>query len=188
MASCNTCVCSHCGYSIEEWDDGNPYFISFNGRKQTFYHPDDQQRLESYKMQYMHDALHAIAAQLQDEQLAEMLEFEFKTLGKHWTTTIQDLSYLIEAFRKRVASLPASLNITMPDYDKMGGRTGNMSDMLCLDCGREFRRDLEREKAVCPSRKCRSTHIVDVCELNGKPCPKCRQGVFKIDPDNWAVS
>jgi hypothetical protein len=188
MASCNTFACSHCRYSIEAWDDGNPYFISFNGRKQTFYHPCEQQRLESYKMQYMHDALHAIASQLQDEQLAEMLKFEFETLGKHRTATIQDLSYLIQAFRERVASLPTSLNITMPDYDGLNERIGNIANMLCLDCGREFKRDLEREKAVCSSRKCKSANIVDVCELDEKPCPKCRQGVFKVDPDQWIVS
>jgi ribosomal protein S27AE len=63
-----------------------------------------------------------------------------------------------------------------------------MSDMLCLECGREFRKDVEREKAVCPARKCKSANIVDVCEKKRKTCPKCRQGVFKVDPDKWIVS
>jgi hypothetical protein len=188
MASCSASICSHCGYTIEAWDDGNPYFLSYRGKKQFFYHPSGERLLESYKMQYMHDALHAIATKLQDEQLAERLKFEFETLGNHQTTTIQDLSYLIKAFRKKVASLPASLKIAMPNYDKMGKRVGNMSDVLCLDCGRKFKRDLERDKAVCSSRKCRSTKIVDLCELDGKPCPKCRQGVFKADPEPRAVS
>jgi hypothetical protein len=67
-------------------------------------------------------------------------------------------------------------------------RTGNMTDMLCLDCGRRFKRDLRRQKPVCPSRKCKSANISDLCELEDKICPKCKQGVFKCDPDNVAIS
>ncbi|MEM7681450.1 MAG: hypothetical protein AAF288_05805 [Planctomycetota bacterium] len=32
-------VCSHCRRTVDAWDDGNPYFLDQNGRKQHFYHP-----------------------------------------------------------------------------------------------------------------------------------------------------
>jgi len=67
-------------------------------------------------------------------------------------------------------------------------RTGNMSNMICLDCGREFRRDLNRQKALCPSRKCKSKNISHIWELNGKQCPRCKQGVFKEDESQQIIS
>ena len=33
-------VCSGCDHNIEAWDEGNPYYINENGKKQYAYHPD----------------------------------------------------------------------------------------------------------------------------------------------------
>jgi DNA-directed RNA polymerase subunit RPC12/RpoP len=33
-------ICSHCQASIEAWDDGNPYYIDYDGIKKYAYHPD----------------------------------------------------------------------------------------------------------------------------------------------------
>ena len=33
-------VCSGCDHNIEAWDEGNPYYINANGKKQYAYHPD----------------------------------------------------------------------------------------------------------------------------------------------------
>ena len=63
-------------------------------------------------------------------------------------------------------------------------RTGNMTELMCLDCGKVFKRDLDKKKAVCPSRNCKSTNITDVCKLNKKCCPICKQGHFHKD-DKW---
>jgi len=34
-------TCSECGYSISAWGDGNPYFISDEGKRLFFYHPSE---------------------------------------------------------------------------------------------------------------------------------------------------
>ena len=59
-------------------------------------------------------------------------------------------------------------------------RTGLMSDMLCLDCGSRFKRDLARQEGVCPRRKCLSTNVVAFWQLAGKTCPSCKTGAFKL--------
>ena len=33
-------VCSGCDHSVESWDDGNPYYVNEDGKKQYAYHPD----------------------------------------------------------------------------------------------------------------------------------------------------
>ena len=67
-------------------------------------------------------------------------------------------------------------------------RTGNMSDMLCLDCGRKFKIDLERKKVICNSRKCKSANVVSFTELEEKQCPKCKKGVFRRDKNSHMIS
>jgi hypothetical protein len=32
-------VCDECAHAIEAWDDGNPYYIDDDGKKQYAYHP-----------------------------------------------------------------------------------------------------------------------------------------------------
>lgn len=59
------------------------------------------------------------------------------------------------------------------------GRTGSMSDMLCLACGSTFKRDLEKEKPVCPRLKCKSPEVITLWQLEGKTCPSCKTGKFK---------
>ncbi|MEZ6044248.1 MAG: hypothetical protein R3C11_01410 [Planctomycetaceae bacterium] len=33
-------VCDHCGFTIQAWDEGNPYILDIDGKKQYVYHPD----------------------------------------------------------------------------------------------------------------------------------------------------
>ena len=42
MALCRRLACSDCGFAVEAWDDGNPYFRDERGRKQYAYHPDHE--------------------------------------------------------------------------------------------------------------------------------------------------
>ena len=44
MAECFQFVCSSCGFSVQAWDDGNPY-IQFPGlrKRHYFYHPSGEQ-------------------------------------------------------------------------------------------------------------------------------------------------
>lgn len=195
MAMGVTFVCANCKFAVEAWDDGNPYFLSYKGRPQFFYHPDGEGMLESYKIKYMCDALGAIVDQVHDEMFTEMLRHVIQRAGGHsgldrdhlsWLK--EDLSRLCDMVRSRLASVPALAGVTVPDYERLSERTGNMSDVLCLDCGRKFKRDLEKQKAVCPVRTCKSAKIVDVCDLNGKTCPKCKQGIFQEDPERRAMS
>ena len=126
MAEGKQFVCSHCRYAIEARDEGNPYFLSDNGRPQLFYHPVGGQLLEDY---------------------IQNSEGRFLT-GK------ERKDFLIK-------------------------RTGNMTNILCLDCGSKFKRDLEEQDAVCPRRKCKSKKVVATWKLEGKTCPSCKTGRFK---------
>lgn len=63
--------------------------------------------------------------------------------------------------------------------DFLAGRRGNMSDLLCLDCGNGFKRDLEKQRAVCPKRNCKSKNVISLGELEGKLCPRCKTGAFE---------
>ncbi|MCX7008730.1 MAG: hypothetical protein NTY53_16025 [Kiritimatiellaeota bacterium] len=64
--------------------------------------------------------------------------------------------------------------------DFLAQRTGKMSDLLCLDCGSKFKRDLGRQEAICPGRKCHSKNVAAVWQLEGKTCPSCTAGRFKL--------
>lgn len=39
MAQCIRFVCSTCGFAIEAWSDGNPFYIDDDGKKKYAYHP-----------------------------------------------------------------------------------------------------------------------------------------------------
>lgn len=135
MAEGFTYVCTHCKFSLVAWDDGNPYFLSDNGKPQFFYHPSGESQLQEYIEQ---------------------------SEGRYLTGS--DL----EGF--------------------LADRTGNMSDMLCLDCGMEFRVDLDRKEAICNSKTCESANVVSFMKLEGKQCPKCKEGVFREDETCRAIS
>ena len=90
----------------------------------------------------------------------------------------REFAYLSDLIKNGLYSSSIPDAITMPDYEKLSERIGNMSEMVCLECGREFKRDLDRQKAVCPSRNCKSKNITYVYELEGRSCPKCKQGIF----------
>ena len=64
--------------------------------------------------------------------------------------------------------------------DFLAQRSGKMSDLLCLDCGSKFKKDLDRQEAVCPGRKCHSKNVAAVWQLEGKTCPSCKTGHFKL--------
>lgn len=46
MAACITSTCQSCGFSVENWDDGNPYVESPDGKRHYFYHPGEEEQLE----------------------------------------------------------------------------------------------------------------------------------------------
>ena len=126
MATGLTFVCSHCRYAIEACDNGNPYFLSDDGKLHFLSHNDGEERLEEYIQQ-------------------------------------SEGRFLKGQTRK----------------DFLAKRIGIMSDLLCLDCGSKFRRDLKEQEAVCPRLKCKSKNVVAVCQLEGQTCPSCKTGRFK---------
>ena len=42
MAMGRRFTCERCGFSIEAWDEGNPYYIDKRGKKRYAYHPDPE--------------------------------------------------------------------------------------------------------------------------------------------------
>lgn len=40
MAGCIRYVCQNCGFDLESWDEGSPYFIDERGKKRYAFHPD----------------------------------------------------------------------------------------------------------------------------------------------------
>ena len=46
--------------------------------------------------------------------------------------------------------------------------------------------DSEAPITTCP--KCKSSEIVDTMELDGKSCPYCKDGVFRVDPGWGPIS
>lgn len=111
MAQAFLFVCTECGFSVEAWSDGNPYYIDPNGQKQYAYHP---------------------------------------------------------------------------NHDLLALCIGNDSPHLCLECGHEFNVDSREPVNACP--KCGENHFQDTFELEGEPCPQCKQGKFGRDPDWFAIS
>ena len=60
-------------------------------------------------------------------------------------------------------------------------RTGTLSPMLCVACGSTFKRDTHKpEASLCPRRKCQSKNVFPTWQLEGKPCPSCKTGHFKL--------
>jgi len=45
MAECIRFTCDSCGFSIEAWSDGNPFYIDGKGKKVYAYHPSDDRAL-----------------------------------------------------------------------------------------------------------------------------------------------
>jgi hypothetical protein len=105
MASGYIFACTHCAFTFEAWDDGNPYILDGDGVKQHVYHPD---------------------------------------------------------LRRDLA-------------------VGNDVPHLCLDCGTLTDIDSEKPRTTC--RRCRSTRIIDCCNADASPCPKCKQGTLQRSDD-----
>ncbi len=45
MAAQITFTCTSCGFSVESWDDGNPYIEGPDGKRHHFYHPCEDQQI-----------------------------------------------------------------------------------------------------------------------------------------------
>ena len=56
------------------------------------------------------------------------------------------------------------------------GRTGYLSQCLCLDCLETQELDLERDRKRCT--RCDSERVYSRRGLAGAPCPKCERGRF----------
>lgn len=39
-------TCEQCGFSVEGWDEGNPYIINSKGKRVFFYHPGGEDVME----------------------------------------------------------------------------------------------------------------------------------------------
>jgi hypothetical protein len=73
-----------------------------------------------------------------------------------------------------------------PDHENLARCIGNDSPHLCLACGSRQKIDSRKPRRHC--RRCRSGEIVPTWELEGKPCPYCKDGNFDRDPSFLAIS
>lgn len=64
--------------------------------------------------------------------------------------------------------------------------TGVESDCMCLDCGNEMRQDVDA--LIVPCGKCGSVNVADVSVLEGKVCPVCKRGVFRVVDGSERIS
>lgn len=60
------------------------------------------------------------------------------------------------------------------------------SPTLCLSCGVEYMVDSQNPISACP--ECGSEDISSTFHLSGRPCPYCKSGTFRRDPNYHAVS
>ncbi len=68
-----------------------------------------------------------------------------------------------------------------PDHKRLKRCIGNDIPYFCLSCGHEFLFDNCNPIDICPH--CQSGQIVDIYdELWSKPCPYCKNGVFRGSP------
>ena len=73
-----------------------------------------------------------------------------------------------------------------PDDRGLPPRIGNDEPHLCLSCGAKFAVDSREPRTDCPD--CHSTDISPTFQLEGKRCPRCKEGVFVRDPKRYMIS
>ena len=73
-----------------------------------------------------------------------------------------------------------------PDSESLSLCVGNDSPYLCLGCGHEFMIDSRNVTNSCP--QCEGQKLADTYQLEGQPCPYCKAGVFRADPDFFCIS
>lgn len=72
-----------------------------------------------------------------------------------------------------------------PDPER-GLCTGVDTPMLCLGCGADFMSDSAAPTRKCP--KCAARRIARTSNLNGKKCPYCAIGAFRLDEHSLKIS
>lgn len=73
-----------------------------------------------------------------------------------------------------------------PDHTNLARCVGNDEPHLCLACGFEMKVDTLKPVTRC--RKCRAGPLFPLWELDGVPCPRCREGHFALDNERRAIS
>ena len=69
---------------------------------------------------------------------------------------------------------------------KRGRCIGNDVPHICLSCGDEFNVDTREPISECP--KCCSSNIADCFKLDRLHCPKCKNGLFRLDNNFQCIS
>lgn len=73
-----------------------------------------------------------------------------------------------------------------PDHENLARCVGNDDPHLCLSCGAACKVDSRKPRSTCP--RCRARDLVPTTDLDGRPCPRCEDGTFRLDPDRYAIS
>lgn len=73
-----------------------------------------------------------------------------------------------------------------PDHEALARAVGNDSPAMCARCGRQTVQDSAAPPHPCT--RCRSLEFVDLFDLDGRPCPRCRVGTYRQDPAFFLIS
>lgn len=64
-----------------------------------------------------------------------------------------------------------------PPLEVFEARRGFNAHSVCLNCLEKFDMDPDWDERICS--RCGSTDIKTARELVGKPCPRCKEGIFE---------
>ena len=111
--------------------------------------------------------------------MAECSRFICNNCGKAVESWSDGNPYFIDEDRQKQ-------HVYHPDHDALARCVGNDVPFFCLACGEEFEMDSRCPDACCP--RCKSADTTETSDLDKKPCPVCRKGIFSIDPGFFAIS
>jgi len=73
-----------------------------------------------------------------------------------------------------------------PDHEELAKCIGNDSPYLCIKCSKEFKVDSQNPLMECP--ECESGDIEPTTALDGRKCPFCNNGTFKLNTNYFCIS
>lgn len=179
-------VCDTCGFSVEGWDDGNPYVEFPSGKRKYCYHPSMEEDMRVAAM----EALEKAETRKEIKAFLTILPKMQMHLGNVPVCLCFDCGR-ITTFGSDKDKIMCAQCKSANVYDalkEIGAfletHSGNAPDYLCLDCGHISKLDPNRDKMAC--RKCKSPNVHSAFGLAGIKCPKCK-GKFS-EGIHWAIS
>ncbi len=103
--------------------------------------------------------------------MASPTYYECKACGFYTKGNFSNIAYNLNEEGERIF-VPHARN---------GPFDGYMHQTVCLDCLHQFKLDHKADELKCVS--CNSANIVRTHLTEGKPCPKCREGIIVMEKE-----